>query len=93
MSNVYFLCVNDFYMSYVYKTILKAENHDFDYFKNRHNSLFSGVIAIDRKSGETDHVCRVDNRTGDIVFSIDCKKFKASTRNKLLYFLKQYIKS
>lgn len=70
-------------MSFIYRTILRAENKDFDYFKNRHNSLFSGVIAVDRKSGVADHVCRIDNRTGDIVFSNEAYKFSVLTLTKL----------
>lgn len=71
-------------MSFIYKTILRAENKDFDYVKNRHNSRLSSVIAIDRKTREgCDHVCRLDNRTGEVAF-IDHNRFKSSTINKLL---------
>lgn len=52
-------------MSYEYKTILRRENHDFDYYKNRWNSRTSGVLAIN-KSGEATNVAMINNNTGTI---------------------------
>lgn len=67
-------------MSYEYKTILRRENHDFDYFKNKWNSKMSGIIAIPKDGKSEIYVADINNKTGEVIITdIATDKFKKQT--------------
>lgn len=69
-------------MAFMYKTILRSENHVFDWTQNRFNSKKSSVIAFP-KGGEGPQVwvCEMDNKTGKVDFKETT--FKKSTLDRI----------
>lgn len=56
--------LNNNNMAHTWKKVLRRENHDFVFCKNRHNSKTSFIIAFPKGDGNTEiRVGNVDNKT------------------------------
>lgn len=69
-------------MAYLYKTVMKAENHTFDICQNRHNSRQTIILAYKKGENEEKYLGVIQNKTGDVVI-MDKFNFKDSTIAKL----------
>lgn len=71
-------------MSYIFKTFLRAEKHEFVFSQNRHNSKECHLLAFS-KDDKVITVATVDKRKNKAVMKET--PFKTSTINKVINYL------
>ncbi len=69
-------------MAYIWKTILRRENHEFILCKNRHNSKTSFIIAFPKGKNSERTIGTVNNKTNIVVIN-DAHGFKEKTISDL----------
>lgn len=69
-------------MAYLYKTVMRAENHTFDICKNRSNSRQTIIIAFPKGSSKFKTLGVIQNKTG-VVAILDTCGFAPATIEKL----------